>query len=58
METFANDTLNSILKLVNNAVIFCDDKCAENLHWCNGLTQLLEAGALDIRDIKHSKVFC
>lgn len=56
MYEFINSTINSVLTLVNNAVVFVDDATAEVLHWCNGLSKLLDAGALAIRDIKHAKV--
>ncbi|XP_057313042.1 sec1 family domain-containing protein 2-like [Hydractinia symbiolongicarpus] len=55
MYQFINSTINSVLTLVNNAVVFVDDATAEVLHWCNGLSKLLDAGALAIRDIKHAK---
>ena len=56
MELFNEDIFNSLLTLIEDAVVFLDDTSCECIHWCNGFKKLLAAGALDIRDVKHSKV--
>ena len=61
MELFNENIFNSLLTLIEDAVVFLDDTSCECIHWCNGFKKLLAAGALDIRDVKHSKVknfFC
>ena len=56
MNKFTEANINSLLSLVKGSIVFLDDSSAECLHWCNGLSKLLNAGALDVRDIKHTKV--
>ncbi|XP_033732096.1 sec1 family domain-containing protein 2-like [Pecten maximus] len=39
-----------ICQKVNRAVVFTDDAVAENLHWNGGLTLMLEAGAINVKE--------
>ncbi|XP_060064250.1 sec1 family domain-containing protein 2-like [Ylistrum balloti] len=39
-----------ICQKVNRAVVFTDDVVAENLHWNGGLTLMLEAGAINVKE--------
>ena len=55
MNKFIEATLESVLSCVKDGVVFMDDPAAECLHWSDGLTKLFDAGALDVRDIKHNK---
>jgi len=57
MESFSHSNLDLLSRVVEDAVVFLDDPTSEYLHWCNGFKKLFEAGALDIRDLKHTKVF-
>ena len=57
MEKFKEDTLYQILTFVKDSIVFVDHGAAECLHWSNGLSKLLNAGALDVRDIYHTKVW-
>ncbi|XP_041370834.1 sec1 family domain-containing protein 2-like [Gigantopelta aegis] len=53
MKTFeqCSDSLwKGVAQYVNHGVVFSDDHCAEVLHWHGGLTQLLQAGADDVRE--------
>ena len=56
MDIFNENCFSFLSKLIEDAVVFLDDTSCECIHWCDGFKQLLEGGALDVRDIKHSKV--
>lgn len=57
MEHYGEVNVERILGFVEDAVVFTDNQCCECLHWLGGFKKLLEAGALDVRDIKHTKVY-
>ena len=56
MELFNKNIFNFLSKIIEDAVVFLDDTSSECVHWFDGFKKLLEAGALDVRDVKHSKV--
>ena len=55
MESFTERTFEKLCSFVEDAVVFVDDASCECLHWFGGFKRILEAGALGIRDIKHTK---
>jgi len=55
MQRFSEDAIYQVLCLVKNSIVFLDSASAECFHWSNGFMKLLDAGALNIRDIHHTK---
>jgi len=55
MQRFSEDAIYQVLCLVKNSIVFLDSASAECFHWSNGFIKLLDAGALNIRDIHHTK---
>jgi len=42
--------------LVNGAVVFLDNVCAEVIHWHGGASALFDYGALDVREFSSFEV--
>ena len=56
LEALEEKVLHQVLSVVSNAVVFLDDHIAECIHWHNGFSKLMNAGALEIRNILEEKV--
>ncbi|XP_067843653.1 sec1 family domain-containing protein 2 isoform X2 [Heptranchias perlo] len=46
----AHHMWEKVCEKVKRAVVFMDAGCAENLHWVGGMSRLLQAGALNIKE--------
>lgn len=52
----SSDLWDTVLADVNKAVVFLDNATAENLHWSGGLSSLVDAGALDVKELSSFEV--
>lgn len=45
-----------VYKKVKKAVVFLDNPCAECLHWNGGLMELLQSGAVAVKEFSSFEV--
>ncbi|XP_062899218.1 sec1 family domain-containing protein 2 isoform X1 [Mobula hypostoma] len=46
----AHNVWEKVCEKVKRAVVFIDSGCAESLHWVGGISKLLQAGALNVKE--------
>lgn len=51
LAAFSRQVWAPVLAKCRRAVVFVDEACAELLHWCGGMELLLEAGALNVKEL-------
>ncbi|XP_067891480.1 sec1 family domain-containing protein 2 isoform X3 [Heterodontus francisci] len=47
---FSHHVWEKVCVKVKRAVVFMDEGCAESLHWAGGISRLLQAGALNVKE--------
>nr|XP_033801318.1 sec1 family domain-containing protein 2 isoform X2 [Geotrypetes seraphini] len=50
LSSFCQHIWDPVFKKCKRALVFLDPECAESLHWVGGARQLLDAGALNVKE--------